>query len=186
MLSNDDYLFSEIRNKNISIIPQSLQNKLYEMQSMLKPFFMMHSGNIDGGKEITLQTGFVRSVANTSRSLIDSMCYEQISDLITNVTNGYLFRQRWQMEHEILEGEQLLDYIVERITLQDSLSVVLHHLILYSLVNSGLRAKDYDTVRKEIIQVNTNSLLDSRHMGTAIFSRCTIWKMLACWESARE
>lgn len=39
MLSNDDYLFSEIRNKNISIIPQSLQNKLYEMQSMLKTIF---------------------------------------------------------------------------------------------------------------------------------------------------
>ena len=33
LLSNDDYLFSEIRNKNIAVIPQALQNKLYEMQS---------------------------------------------------------------------------------------------------------------------------------------------------------
>lgn len=32
-LSNDDFLFSEIRNKNIAVIPQSLQHKLYEMQS---------------------------------------------------------------------------------------------------------------------------------------------------------
>lgn len=59
------------------------------------------------------------------------------------------------MEHEILEGEQLLDYIVERITLQDALPLILRLLVLYSLVNSGLRGKDYDAVRKEIIQVGS-------------------------------
>lgn len=59
------------------------------------------------------------------------------------------------MEHEILEGEQLLDYIVERITLQDALPLILRLLVLYSLVNGGLRGKDYDAVRKEIIQVGS-------------------------------
>ena len=50
--------------------------------------------------------------------------HQGISDFITSVTNGYMFRQQWQL------------------------------LCLYSLVNGGLRSKDYDTVRKEIIQVN--------------------------------
>jgi singapore isolate B (sub-type 7) whole genome shotgun sequence assembly, scaffold_1 len=80
--------------------------------------------------------------------------HQGISDFITSVTNGYMFRQQWQMEHEILNGEQLLDYIVERITLQDTLPRIMQLLCLYSLVNGGLRSKDYDTVRKEIIQVN--------------------------------
>lgn len=79
--------------------------------------------------------------------------HQGISDSITAVTNGYLFRQQWQMEHEILNGEQLLDYIVERITLQDTLLRIIQLLCLYSLVNGGLRSKDYDTIRKEIIQV---------------------------------
>ena len=57
------------------------------------------------------------------------------------------------MEHEIVEGEQFLDYIVERITLQDALPLVFRLLVLYSLVNGGLRDKDFDTVRKEVIQV---------------------------------
>lgn len=57
------------------------------------------------------------------------------------------------MEHEILEGEQFLDYIVERITLQDALPLVLRLLVLFSLVNGGLKDKDYDTIRKEVIQV---------------------------------
>ena len=57
------------------------------------------------------------------------------------------------MEHEIVEGEQFLDYIVERITLQDALPLVLRLLVLYSLVNGGLRDKDFDTVREEVIQV---------------------------------
>lgn len=60
------------------------------------------------------------------------------------------------MEHEIVEGEQFLDYIVERITLQDALPLVLRLLVLYSLVNGGLRDKDFDTVRKEVIQVSKN------------------------------
>ena len=60
------------------------------------------------------------------------------------------------MQHEIVEGEQFLDYIVERITLQDALPLVLRLLVLYSLVNGGLRDKDFDTVRKEVIQVQKN------------------------------
>ena len=52
--------------------------------------------------------------------------------------------------------EQFLDYIVERITLQDALPLVLRLLVLYSLVNGGLRDKDFDTVRKEVIQVWKN------------------------------
>ena len=60
------------------------------------------------------------------------------------------------MENEIVEGEQFLDYIVERITLQDALPLVLRLLVLYSLVNGGLRDKDFDTVRKEVIQVWKN------------------------------
>ena len=69
------------------------------------------------------------------------------------------------MEHEILEGEQLLDYIVERITLQDALPLILRLLVLYSLVNSGLRGKDYDAVRKEIIQVGTGKGAQRRRTG---------------------
>ena len=79
--------------------------------------------------------------------------HQGLSDAITAITNGYLFRQKWQMEHEILNGERLLDYIVERITLQDSLLRVMRFLCLYSQVNGGLKEKEYDVVRKEIIQV---------------------------------
>lgn len=79
--------------------------------------------------------------------------HQGLSDAVTATTNGYLFRQQWQMEHEILAGENLLDYIVERVTLQDSLLRVTRFLCLFSLVNGGLRAKDFDTVRKELVQV---------------------------------
>ena len=48
LLSNDDYLFSEIRNKNISVIPQALQNKLYEMQSSNSVVeTLISSGNVE-------------------------------------------------------------------------------------------------------------------------------------------
>ncbi|CBK20616.2 uncharacterized protein [Blastocystis hominis] len=140
LLSNDDYLFSEIRNKNIAVIPQALQNKLYEMQMETSNSGRKLPSKQDSFDQLQIHQGVQKS---------------GISDLITNVTNGYQFRQRWQMEHEILEGEQLLDYIVERITLQDALPLILRLLVLYSLVNSGLRGKDYDAVRKEIIQVGS-------------------------------
>ena len=84
--------------------------------------------------------------------------HQGLSDAITAITNGYLFRQKWQMEHEILNGERLLDYIVERITLQDALPRVMRFLCLYSQVNGGLKEKEYDVVRKEIIQVGKRLL----------------------------
>ena len=40
-----------------------------------------------------------------------------------------------------------------RVTLLDSLLRVTRFLCLFSLVNGGLRAKDFDTVRKELVQV---------------------------------
>ncbi len=64
------------------------------------------------------------------------------------------------MEHEILVGEQLLDYVVERITLQDGLESVLRLLALYSLVNGGLKGKELNTVRRELIQVGAVSVCD--------------------------
>ena len=65
------------------------------------------------------------------------------------------------MEHEILVGEQLLDYVAERITLQDSLESVLRLLALHSLVNGGLKEKEFNTVRKELIPVIMLSARDS-------------------------
>ena len=73
------------------------------------------------------------------------------------------------MEHEIVEGEQFLDYIVERITLQDALPLVLRLLVLYSLVNGGLRDKDFDTVRKEVIQVWKNDWFWYRLMDMRLY-----------------
>ena len=64
------------------------------------------------------------------------------------------------MEHEILVGEHLLDYVVERITLQDGLESVLRLLALYSLVNGGLKGKEFNTVRRELIQVGAVSVCD--------------------------
>lgn len=53
-----------------------------------------------------------------------------------------------------------MDYVVERITLQDGLESVLRLLALYSLVNGGLKGKELNTVRRELIQVGAVSVCD--------------------------
>ena len=59
LLSNDDYLFSEIRNKNIAVIPQALQNKLYEMQSS--------NSVVAPGRSVTI-AGWTEATGSNSKS----------------------------------------------------------------------------------------------------------------------
>ena len=68
-LTNDDYLFSEIRNKHIAVIPQALQNKLYEMQSA-RLEGLRCSGDLDQPEETPFERRFVRSAADPSGSFI--------------------------------------------------------------------------------------------------------------------
>ena len=133
-LSNDDDLFSELRDANICMLPAELQRKLYATQ------------------QESMQAASEGKTFSKADAFDQLQIHQGLSDAVTATTNGYLFRQQWQMEHEILAGENLLDYIVERVTLQDSLLRVTRFLCLFSLVNGGLRAKDFDTVRKELVQ----------------------------------
>ena len=69
LLNNDSFIFSDLRNKNICVIPQTLQKKLYETQSGTPRIRVTGSGDEpggDGGKEASLQEGHVRSVAPAS------------------------------------------------------------------------------------------------------------------------
>mgnify|MGYP000286688936 FL=1 len=84
------------------------------------------------------------------------------------------------MEHEILVGEQLLDYVAERITLQDSLESVLRLLALHSLVNGGLKEKEFNTVRKELIQVRLAGAVERRRTDTRTWCFCTTWSWREC------
>lgn len=84
------------------------------------------------------------------------------------------------MEHEILVGEQLLDYVAERITLQDSLESVLRLLALHSLVNGGLKEKEFNTVRKELIQVQLAGAVERRRTDMKTWCFCTTWSWREC------
>ena len=84
------------------------------------------------------------------------------------------------MEHEILVGEQLLDYVAERITLQDSLESVLRLLALHSLVNGGLTEKEFNTVRKELIQVRLAGAVERRRTDMKTWCFCTTWSWREC------
>ena len=53
----------------------------------------------------------------------------------------------------------------QEFALHTPLPLILRLLVLYSLVNSGLRGKDYDAVRKEIIQVGSGKGAQRRRTG---------------------
>ena len=49
LLNNDSFIFSDLRNKNICVIPQTLQKKLYETQSGTPRIRVTGSGDEPGG-----------------------------------------------------------------------------------------------------------------------------------------
>lgn len=43
--------------------------------------------------------------------------------------------------------------------IQNSLETILHYLILYSIINNGIKSKDYDSIRREILLVLDISII---------------------------
>lgn len=145
-LNSSDILYTEIRNQNISVVPLYLKDKSHEIQSLY------NNRPKEGDADLAKLSSFVKQLPTLKDAFDQIQVHLGMVELITSNTNGYAFRQKWQTELETLEGENMLDFITERITLQESLMSILRLLCLYSAVNKGIRPKDYDQVRREIIQ----------------------------------
>ena len=75
-----------------------------------------------------------------------------LAELVKATTEGVSFRERWQAERAILEGEQGYDYVDELIANEVDVIRVLQILCLQSLCGGGIKAAKFDSVRRDLVQ----------------------------------
>lgn len=79
-----------------------------------------------------------------------------IAELLKTTTDGRDFRELWQGERGMLEGEAYLDQVEDAICADTDRSLfykTLRLLCLQSLTAGGIRSNRYDSLKRQIIQV---------------------------------
>lgn len=98
---------------------------------------------------------FVKKIPKLTKDFKSLNQHIHIAEVLKQRTDSRVFRDQWQGERAMLEGETYLDQI-EELLLADvdrtALSAILRLLCLQSITSGGIRGNRYDTIRRSIVQ----------------------------------
>jgi len=146
-LNSNDTIHLELRDLNFSAVGPSLNQ---QAQRINETYAERHKA-----KTVAEIRQFMESLAAIRQKHQFLRIHTNIAEKVISVTRDPQFRKRLEAEQSMLAGvepETALEYIQESINKQDSIVKVLRLLCLYSLTNNGLREKDYNLIRREILQ----------------------------------
>ncbi len=98
---------------------------------------------------------FVKKIPKLTKDFKSLNQHIHIAEVLKQRTDSRAFRDQWQGERAMLEGESFLDQI-EEILLSDvdrsMFPTLLRLLCLQSITSGGLRGNRYDGIRRSIVQ----------------------------------
>lgn len=145
-LNSNDKLYHEIRDMNIERLGPCLGQKAKEIRGSYDTF--------RSNKDATINEihDFVKQIPGLTQIYKSLNQHINITEEIKRTTDGSAFRQRWNTERALLEGETCFDLIEEMIAVQEPQLQVLRLLCLQSITSGGLRSNKFDLLRREIVQ----------------------------------
>ena len=148
-LNNTDPVFAEIRDLSIERLGLFLQDKAISIKERYASF----RDNKDAS--ISEIHGFVKKIPMLTNEYKALNQHINLAELLKATTDSRHFREQWQYERGILEGESHLDEIEDLIcadTDRSQLSRALRLLCLQSLSSGGIRSNKFDALKRVIIQ----------------------------------
>ena len=106
-LNNNDKLYGDIRDYNISILGRYLSEKSREIRKMYEA---RPKGTKD--MEINELRDFVKKIPSLKESYAQLTLHINMAEKIQNVTNSKAFRDRWILEHKMMDGDKQIDDIL--------------------------------------------------------------------------
>jgi len=143
--SNDD-LYKEIRDKNVSALGQILQTRAKSIKELYAGFRSNRNASVS---EIH---AFWKQVPDLRASYKSLSQHINIAALLKRTTDSNDFRERWQIERGLLEGDAHLEEIEERLHSEEPAAEVLKLICLQSLCGGGIRSKYFDSLRRDFLQ----------------------------------
>lgn len=146
-LNNDDITFTEIRNLSVERLGAFMQEKAIHIREKYTNFREKKDATI---AEIH---DFVKKIPKLTKDFKSLHQHIHIAELIKQHTDSREFRDRWQWERGMLEGESYLDGIEELFfadTDRTQLFSILRLICIQSITSGGIRASRYDSIRRTI------------------------------------
>jgi vacuolar protein sorting-associated protein 33A len=147
-LNSNDKLYSEIRDMNISVAGPHLTVRARELQGF--------RDQIKRSKDLEVSDihKFVKAIPTLQQDLKSLRVLVELTSLMQKETNEPKFMTRWQLERSLLEEEGQKDTyeaISALISKRQPFLSVLRILCLCSAVEGGLRSKQLESFRREIV-----------------------------------
>ena len=145
-LNSNDQLYAEIRDLNVEKLGSFLGQKAKDIRGAYDSF----RSNKDAS--ITEIHDFVKRIPGLTHNYKSLNQHINITEQLKRTTDGSAFRQRWNTERTLLEGDTCYDLLEEMVAMQEPPMQVLRLLCLQSLTNGGLRSNKFDLLRRAIVQ----------------------------------
>ncbi|KAM7454988.1 hypothetical protein BLSTO_04255 [Blastocystis sp. subtype 1] len=145
-LNNSDSFFQELRDENIARVVRSLNEKAIQVkeESEARPQ--------DGNSTINEIIDFRYKLPELIQKKKFLETHLGLLNAVTTVTNSDAFHAAWELEHQVLAGECTPQDIAALADVGTPLATVVRLLVLWSLVNSGLKPKVFDEARASVTQ----------------------------------
>ena len=149
VVDDSDPIFSEIRNLSIQRLGPYLQEKAVENKQRHAAFRENKDASISELHD------FVKRMPALTKEYKSLTQHIHIAELIKTTTDSREFREQWQGERGMLEGENFMDTI-EKMVIADaeasSLFKILRLLCIQSITAGGIRSTRFDAIKKLIVQ----------------------------------
>lgn len=142
-----DTLYAEVRDQHVEKFGSFLQNQAKALQESHANFT-----NKGTKKDLNEIHQFVKQIPMFTQNLRSLTNHIHLAELIKAHTEQVTFREQWQTERSIIEGESCYDMLEEWICSNHPISKVLRGLCLLSLCSGGVRSNRYDHLRALIVQ----------------------------------
>lgn len=148
-LNSSDAIYDEVRDISIERLGYIFQDKAKNIKERYENF----RGNKDAS--ITEIHDFVKKIPNLTKEFKQVQKHINIAELLKCTTDSREFRDMWQLERGILEGEVYLEQLEDIVCADTDGSnywKVLRLLCLQSLTAGGIRSSKYEAIKRLFVQ----------------------------------
>lgn len=146
-VNGSDTLYAEVRDQHVEKFGSFLQNQARALRES-------HANFTSTGKKKDLMEihQFVKNIPVFTQNLRSLTNHIHLAELVKHATEESTFRERWQMERSILEGDTCYDMLDDLVACQYPPYRFLRLLCLQSLCSGGIKSSRYDSLRRDVIQ----------------------------------
>lgn len=147
-VNDSDGIFAEIRNQHVEKFGSFLQNQAKALKAVRNDF-------TETGKQKNLDElrKFVKNIPDLNKHFRLLGNHIHLAELVKKASEESSFRERWQMERAMMEGELCYDQLEDLLLAHQNDPLRFFRLLcLQSICKNGINSSRYDSLRRDVVQ----------------------------------